>query len=245
MDTYYIDQKLSDNTMQNRDILKWVDRIERSKKFTDTAQLFIDDVGTAITTDALNLFKSIWTTVYEEQCSPRGLVVSASIMHPYMKKILPEGETYFSSIKEYPFYYVLHLNTSFMMNAATEKMSINHEYFAEWYSNNMSGIFESQLTTRLKATISKHFSDNIIAFPTNKEKFEEGKINIILSSSLDVSKEMDKFHKKTSAANFTVKNAQKKTFAVSMVPNNDILVSTLSMALSRLLAVNEVNIIEP
>lgn len=241
----YIEQKYSDDTMQNRDILKWVDRIERAKKFSETAQLFIDDVGTTLTTDALNLFKSIWATVYEEQCSPRGLVVSSTIVSPYIKKILPEGEAHFSYIKEYPFYYVLHLNTSFMMNAATENMRLNHEYFGEWYSHTMSSIFETQLTTRLKTALSKHFSDNIIAFPTNKEKFEEGKINIIISSSLDVSSDMDKFNKKTSVANFTIKNATKKTFATTMVPNNDILVNTISMALSRVLTLKEVNIIEP
>lgn len=151
----YIEQKYSDDTMQNRDILKWVDRIERAKKFSETAQLFIDDVGTTLTTDALNLFKSIWATVYEEQCSPRGLVVSSTIVSPYIKKILPDGEAHFSYIKEYPFYYVLHLNTSFMMNAATENMRLNHEYFGEWYSHTMSSIFETQLTTRLKTALLK------------------------------------------------------------------------------------------
>ena len=56
---------------------------------------------------------------------------------------------------------------------------------------------------------------------------------------------MDKFNKKTSVANFTIKNATKKTFATTMVPNNDILVNTISMALSRVLTLKEVNIIEP
>lgn len=227
-----IDNTLQNDTMQNRDILKWVDRLEKAKHFEESAQTLIDNIGVVITTDALSLFKNIFTDIYEEHVTPRGATVTATIDPPYIKKILGENETFFSAIKEYPFYYILHINIGFYMNSATDTIQNNSEYFGEWYSSKMIGVLEEQIINRLKNTIDKELIGKIV-FPKNKDGFTEEKINIVLSSSLSVSKDTNKFQSKSSVANFTVKNPSKKTFATTLNPNNEILINSIAMALSR------------
>lgn len=176
-----------DAMFQNRDVTKWMDRIESGKKHMDEATDILDIVGRIVSDAASEAFKQQWRNNYESHENPVGLSLDTDIKAPIVKKEHDEGDKdeFFIYYKEYPYYYVWNVFDVFTVQPSDDRMKKMPDYFKEWFTAVISEKLEKDILKMLKAKLSPKY-ESLFAFPTCRNEFQKKKINIVFSSSFAV-----------------------------------------------------------
>lgn len=183
------DVKIVDSTFKNRDILKWMNRMERGKLFVDKADEIITKIGDVLTNDLKQWFIELYKDK-NDGVPPEGVICDVSIKPPIAKKILPEGESHPIVWKDYPIYFYMGVNARFTIKATNENMVNSPSYYSEWYNTILGIEVEQRLRDAIKAVLNDTVyggTDGVFNFPIKSNEFKENKINIFPSSSLSVS----------------------------------------------------------
>lgn len=213
---------VKDWTFQNRDVIKWMDRIERGAEYRKTAEDILSIVGRIASDVSKEVFLQQWKANYETHESPRGTSVDADIKSPIIKKIhnKDDKEKHFIYYKDYPFYYVWNIFDVFSILPDGEKMQKNQEYYKQWYMATLSEKIQSEILRLLKKEVDRKLPD-VFEFPKGKDDFRKNRINIVVSSSL----------------RFSAPNEKKPQIALFRASKDyaDMVVNELSIAIGRIL----------
>jgi len=217
-----INPTAKDWTFQNRDVLKWMDRIERGAEYREISTEILKAVGRIASDVSREVFSQQWKVNYETHELPRGLSVDVDIKSPIIKKIhnKDDKEEHFIYYKDYPFYYVWNVFDVFSILPDGEKMQKNQEYFKQWYMAVLSEKIQNELLRLMKRDLDKKLPD-VFEFPKTKDEFKENRINIVASSSL----------------RFAAPNEKKSQIALFKASKDyaDMVINELSIAIGRIL----------
>lgn len=189
-DTDYSDGKeqaaVADKAFQNKDVLKWMDRLERAKKFVDSAETVVSALETVLSEVPKRSFVSAWLNGTKDKSAPRSVVADVNVMPPSIKKIHKDDkDKSFVRYKEYPFYYILPVTAMFTVCPSSPESVPDSVETAEWFSRSIDPAVSKEVLDKAKVELERKFS-NLFHFPSDKDDFEEGKINVVCTSSLRI-----------------------------------------------------------
>lgn len=176
----------ADKAFHNRDVLKWMDRLERGKKFVDAANMVINAVEGVLVVEPKRSFISTWMSNVKDKSAPRSVIADVNLLPPTIKKIhRDDNDKSFIRYKEYPFYYVLPISAMFTATPASPECVPDTVGTAEWFNNVVSPMIERDVMSKVEEELDKKFS-NLFHFPKGSEDFKEGFINVVFTASLRV-----------------------------------------------------------
>ena len=174
----------NDETFQNRDILKWMDRVKRSALFTDDSLDLIEAVDAAIGEGLKEKFRELFREKMDGM-EPSHLIADVTVKPPVSKKILPEGEKHAISWKEYPTYFFMAVVVRFTITASDEKMAKSPSYYSEWYNALMASDIENWIRETVESKLTP-FLGHLVRFPTKAKDFVAGTIDVVPATALSV-----------------------------------------------------------
>lgn len=220
-----------DWSFQNRDVLKWMNRIEIGKTYKEDASILLKKIGRVISEVSKQVLIQQWSNEIADHDTPSNISVDADIKSPIIKKLHSSGdkEDYFIYYKEYPFYYVWNISDLFSLTVPNSMKKISEDECRNWYVSNLSVKIQNEVLRLVKREIDKKYVD-IFNFPKSKDEFKENKINIVFSSSM-------KYNSPSS-----------KPTQYSLFKNSsdyaDMIIHELSIAMGRILNPSETNVKE-
>ena len=176
---------MADWTFQNRDVIKWMERIKRGEEYRDDAAAALKAVGRIAKDVSRDVFMRLWGRHAEGHPLPSGLSVDADIKSPVIKKMHAEGDTdeHFVYYKDYPFYYVWNVSSVFTVEPDAE-MERSQERWRQWYVSKMSGEMQDELLRLMKKELGG-LADGLFSFRKGSDAFDESRIHIVVSTSLN------------------------------------------------------------
>ena len=176
----------ADKAFQNKDVIKWMDRLERAKKFVNSAETVVNILSEVLEKEPKRSFMNAWMSNSRDKSAPRSVVGDVNIMAPVSKKIHKgDNDKIFIRYKEYPFYYVLSISSMFTATPANIELFSDSVQTANWFNDKLVPVISKDILSKIESELDKKFS-NLFYFPKNKEDFMEGRINIVFTSSLRV-----------------------------------------------------------
>lgn len=176
----------SDGAFQNRDVLKWVDRLERAKRFADSAEVAVKTIAGILADEPRRAFVKAWTAHTRDKSAPRSVIADVNIMPPVLKKIHKDDkDRIFIRYKDYPFYYVLSITSMFTVCPASADSVADESSVAEWFNGVIVPQVSEDVLSAVDRELGKKFS-NLFHFPKGKDDYAESMINVVFTSSLRV-----------------------------------------------------------
>lgn len=188
-ETDYSDGKdlKTDSAFQNRDVIKWMERLERAKMFVGAANDVISAADKVLSTETKAAFERAWAAAVPNGVVPSSVVADANLNPPSVKKVHREdGDRQFLQYKEYPFYYVLPVTAMFTATFDSQNSVPDGARVAEWFAGSVSPAISDDVLGKLSSVLRAKFS-GLFHFPKGKDDFKEGMMNLVFTSSLVVS----------------------------------------------------------
>jgi len=174
-----------DKLFQNRDIIKWMDRIKRGEAFIDDARKVVNIIHEVLTASAIKYFNGSWKEHYETHEEPSGLAISSNMTAPTIHKEHADGDEdkYFIYFKEYPFCYNFKLMDTFSINPMDERMAANEDYYKSFYLSEVAPNVELDITDTILGRISREVGTDIFHIIRKGEEPVLNKINISIATA--------------------------------------------------------------
>lgn len=213
-----------DWSFQNRDVIKWMNRIEIGATYKGEAKKILKSVGRIVSEVSCEVFSQHWANAIPSHERPSNVKVDSDVKSPVIKKLHADGDSdeHFIYYKDYPFYYVWNVFDVFTFTPSAKDGNATESAFKEWYAEKLSASVNDEMLRLVKREIGKDYVE-LFAFPKGKDDFVENKINLVFSSSV-------KFNGKQ-------KQTTHSLFKTS-ADYADMIIHELSMAMGRILQPN-------